>query len=93
MNYVEVCGDEQSASRSGLFILKERPLHPMDRRLGGTQSLSRGGGAEKTSPISENTTQVPGSSAHSRVTILTELLREVQSKITDNLSKERGSQE
>jgi hypothetical protein len=42
-------GGEWSASLPGRFTPKERALYPLDRRLGGFQSLSGRGGDEKNS--------------------------------------------
>jgi hypothetical protein len=43
---------EWSASRSSRFTRRERALwYPMDRRLGGPQSRSGGGGEEKNSQL------------------------------------------
>jgi hypothetical protein len=42
---------EWSASRTGRFTTGKRdPQYPLDRRLGGPCSLSRGGGEEKSVP-------------------------------------------
>jgi hypothetical protein len=39
-------GGEWSASRPGCFTPRESPWHALDRRLGGPQSHSGGGGEE-----------------------------------------------
>jgi hypothetical protein len=48
-------GGERSASRPGLFTPRKRtPWYPLDKRLGGPQSQSGGGGEE------ENFQPLPG---------------------------------
>jgi hypothetical protein len=68
-------GGELSASRLGRFTHGERaPLHPLDRRLSGTQSGSGRDGEEKKNPFRVSArNQTPVVQVLKLVTILTEL--------------------
>jgi hypothetical protein len=52
----------------------KKPRHPLDRRLGGSQSRSGRGGEEKNSPFPCKESN-PGRPARSVVIVLTELSR------------------